>query len=172
MKSPPSSLAHLLEEFFLNYLPKVRGVSPHTLQAYRDALRLFLLHVAQKCDCTIDPPLRRALTSGLCFELPEELERRRNNSIRTRNCRLIALRCFFKHALRHDPEHAEQYARILAVAAKKAPQPICVYLEPEEMKLLLNQPDQQSALGVRDYALLLFPLQHRRPRKRGVGRAA
>ena len=86
----------------------------------------------------------------------EELERQRSNSIRTRNCRLIALRCFFKHALRHDPDHAEQYARILAVAAKKAPQPVCVYLEPEEMKILLSQPDQQSALGVRDYALLLF----------------
>jgi hypothetical protein len=42
------------------------------------------------------------------------------------------------------------------VAAKKAPQPVCVYLEPEEMKILLSQPDQQSALGLRDYALLRF----------------
>jgi site-specific recombinase XerD len=86
----------------------------------------------------------------------EELERKRSNSIRTRNCRLIALRCFFRHALRHDPAHAEQYARILSLDAKKAPHPVCVYLEPEEMKTLLSQPDQESALGVRDHALLLF----------------
>lgn len=156
MKSPPSLLVHLLEEFFLNYLPKIRGVSPHTIHAYRDALRLFLSYVAQRCGCAIDRLSMEHFKITHVLTFLEELERQRNNSIRTRNCRLIALRCFFKHALRHDPDHAEQYARVLAVAAKKAPQPICVYLEPEEMKILLSQPDQQSALGVRDYALLLF----------------
>ena len=156
MKSSPSLLAHLLEEFFLNYLPKIRGVSPHTLHAYRDALRLFLSHVARRCGCAIDRLFVEHLQVAHVLTFLEELERQRSNSIRTRNCRLIALRCFFKHALRHDPDHAEQYARILAVAAKKAPHPICVYLEPEEIKILLSQPDQDSGLGVRDYALLLF----------------
>lgn len=156
MKSSPSLLAHLLEEFFLNYLPKIRGVSPHTLHAYRDALRLFLSHVAQRCGCAIDRLAVEHLQVAHVLTFLEELERQRSNSVRTRNCRLIALRCFFKHALRHDPDHAEQYARILALAVKKAPHPVCVYLEPEEMKILLSQPDQQSALGKRDYGLLLF----------------
>jgi integrase/recombinase XerD len=156
MKSPPSRLAQLLEEFFLNYLPKIRGASHHTLQAYRDALRLFLSHVAQRQGCTIDRLSMEQLQVNQVLSFLEKLERQRNNSIRTRNCRLMALRCFFKHALRHDPAHAEQYARILAVPAKKAPQPACVYLEPEEMRTLLSQPDQRCALGVRDYALLLF----------------
>ena len=156
MKGPPSLLAHLLEEFFLNYLPKVRGVSPHTLHAYRDGLRLFLSHVAQKRGCAMDRLAVEHLQVTHVLTFLEELERQRSNSVRTRNCRLVALRCFFKHALRHDPEHAEQYSRILAVAAKKAPQPVCVYLEPEEVKLLLSLPDQASALGTRAYALLLF----------------
>lgn len=156
MKAPPSLLAHLLEEFFLNYLPKIRGVSPHTLHAYRDALRLYLSYVAQKRNCAVDRLSVEHLQVSLVLSFLEELERQRGNSVRTRNCRLIALRCFFKHALRHDPDHAEQYARILAVANKKAPHPACGYLEPEEVKILLSQPDQQSALGVRDYALLLF----------------
>lgn len=156
MKYQPSLLAHLLEEFFLNYLPKVRGVSPHTLHAYRDALRLFLSHVAQRRHCSVDHLTMDNLQVEDLLTFLEELERQRRNSIRTRNCRLIALRCFFRHALRYDPDHAEQYARILAVASKKAPQPVCVYLEPEEVKRLLDQPDPQSPLGVRDYALLLF----------------
>jgi integrase/recombinase XerD len=156
MKSQPSMLAHLLEEFFLNYLPKIRGVSPHTLHAYRDALRLFLSHLARKRGCTVDRLVVEHLVVTDVLTFLEELERQRSNSIRTRNCRLIALRCFFKHALRHDPDHAEQYARILSVATKRSPHPISVYLEPEEMKTLLSQPDQESALGMRDYALLLF----------------
>ena len=156
MKSRSSLLVHLLEEFFQNYLPKIRGVSPHTLHAYRDALRLFLLHVARKCNCPVDRLEGKHLAVTYVLSFLEELERQRSNSIRTRNCRLIALRCFFKHALRQDPDHAEQYARILAVASKKAPHPLCVYLEPEAMKILLSQPDQASCLGRRDYALLLF----------------
>ncbi len=156
MRSTPSLLAHLLEEFFLNYLPKIRGVSLHTLHAYRDALRLFLSHVAQRRGCTVDRLSVEHLQVTHVLTFLDQLERQRKNSIRTRNCRLIALRCFFKHALRFDPDHAEQYARILAVATKKAPHSVCSYLEPEEMKILLGQPDQQSPLGVRDYALLLF----------------
>jgi site-specific recombinase XerC len=81
MKSSPSLLAHLLEEFFLNYLPKVRGVSPHTLQAYRDALRLFLLHVAQKRDCTLDRLGVEHLQVAYVLSFLEALERQRNNSI-------------------------------------------------------------------------------------------
>ena len=151
MKLQRSMLAHLLEEFFLNYLPRIRGVSPNTLHAYRDALRLFLSHVARRLGCTIDRLSVEHLQVTHVLNFLEELERQRSNSIRTRNSRLIALRCFFRHALRHDPDHAEQY-----VATKKTPQPVCSYLEPDEMKILLSQPDQKSALGVRDYALLLF----------------
>jgi site-specific recombinase XerD len=156
MKPTLSPLAHLLEEFFLDYLPKVRGVSPHTLHAYRDTLRLFLSHVARRCGREVDRLTAQDLLVTHVLTFLESLERERGNSIRTRNCRLVALRCFFKHALRRDPAHADQYARILAVATKKSSQPACVYLEPEEVKLLLDQPDQESFLGMRDYALLLF----------------
>jgi len=156
MKPSPLQLCRLLQEFFLNYLPKVRGVSANTLHAYRDALRLFLAHVAQNHGRSIDRLSVEHLQVSDVLAFLEALERSRGNSVRTRNCRLMALRCFFKHALRHDPERAEQYARILAVAAKKAPHPVCAYLEPEEMKVLLSQPDQRSRLGQRDYALLLF----------------
>lgn len=117
MKSPPSLLARLLEEFFLNYLPKIRGASLHTLQDYRDALRLFLSQVARQRGCTIDRLTVEHLQVTNVLTFLEELQRQRRNSIRTRNCRLIALRSFFRHALWHDPDHADQDARILAVAA-------------------------------------------------------
>ncbi len=156
MKPSPLKLGQLLQEFFLNHLPKVCGVSPHTLHAYRDALRLFLIYVAEHRGRSVDQLSVDHLQVSDVLGFLEALERSRGNGVRTRNCRLIALRSFFKHALRHDPEHSEQYARILAVAPKKAPQPECAYLEPEEIKVLLSQPDQQTRLGQRDYALLLF----------------
>ena len=108
MKSPPLQLARLLQEFFLNYLPKIRGVSVHTLHAYRDALRLLLAHVSRTHGLPIDRLTVEHLQVSEVLSFLDELERGRGNSAHTRNCRLIALRSFFKHALRQDPTNAEQ----------------------------------------------------------------
>ena len=93
MKPSSSPLAHLLEGFFLDYLPKVRGVSPHTLHAYRDTLRLFLSHVARRCGRAVDRLMVQDLLVNHVLAFLENLERERGNSVRTRNCRLVALRC-------------------------------------------------------------------------------
>jgi hypothetical protein len=39
-KHYPNALARALREFFSNYLPRLRGLSPHTLLSYRDTLVL------------------------------------------------------------------------------------------------------------------------------------
>ena len=42
----PTSLGRALRDFFLDYLPKVRGASPHTVLAYRDSFKLLLQFLA------------------------------------------------------------------------------------------------------------------------------
>jgi integrase/recombinase XerD len=46
--------------------------------------------------------------------------------------------------------------RILRLLVKRARTPAAQYLEPEEIKHILAQPDRSSASGCRDHALLLF----------------
>jgi site-specific recombinase XerC len=41
------ALFALVESFFISYLPRQRGASPHTTRAYRDALKLLFQFVAQ-----------------------------------------------------------------------------------------------------------------------------
>jgi site-specific recombinase XerD len=69
---------------------------------------------------------------------------------------LAALRSWVKHLLRHDPAHADQYARILALPAKRAPHTQPDYLEPEQFRLVLDQVDLNTPRGIRDGTLLLF----------------
>jgi integrase/recombinase XerD len=45
---------------------------------------------------------------------------------------------------------------VLALPAKRARVPTAQYLEPEDVRVILAQPDQKSAVGLRDHALLLF----------------
>jgi integrase/recombinase XerD len=49
VKSPQSStLALALHGFFVDYLPQQRALSPHTLQSYRDSLKLLLRFTAKE----------------------------------------------------------------------------------------------------------------------------
>jgi site-specific recombinase XerD len=92
-----------------------------------------------------------AITAFLAY-----LEVKRANVAASRNCRLAAIRSFFKHLLRHDLSRADQYQRVLALPSKKAHSSVAHYLEPEEVRLILDQPDRRTTIGLRDRALLLF----------------
>src|SRR5262249_28016961 len=86
----------------------------------------------------------------------DHLEADRGNSTATRNLRLTAIRSFFRHLVREDPVRAGQYQRALSLPSKKARTPVISYLEPEEMRVLLSQPDLRRPREARDHALLLF----------------
>ena len=47
-RAKPDSLLALTQSFFVNYLQSTRGASGHTVRAYRDALTLFFLFLAER----------------------------------------------------------------------------------------------------------------------------
>jgi integrase/recombinase XerD len=47
------SLADLIQAFFRRHLIATRGVSPHTLHAYRDAIRGLLTFAAARCSRSV-----------------------------------------------------------------------------------------------------------------------
>jgi integrase/recombinase XerD len=156
MKSATPSLSGLVQSFFQEHLDQARGASPHTIRAYRDTLRLFFGYLARQRHCGVDRLALPDVTSQRVLDFLMDLETRRGNRPVTRNCRLAALRSWVKHLLRYDPSHADQYARILALPAKRAPRAQPDYLEPEQFRLVLDQVDLNTPLGLRDGALLLF----------------
>jgi integrase/recombinase XerD len=149
-------LATLLESFFRQHLPRVRGASPHTHRAYRDALRLFLLFLADHLGRAVDALSLDDLRVEHVLDFLQHLETRRGNTVSTRNNRLTALRSFVAYAVRHDPTRAAQYHQVLALPAKHAPTHPATYLEPDEAAILIAAPDTTTRLGARDHALLLF----------------
>jgi site-specific recombinase XerD len=147
-------LPALVESFFSGYLRRIRAASPHTIRAYRDTLKLYFIFISQGrsiAELRLEDLHVEAVVRFLGY-----LEDVRKNGRGTRNCRLAALRSFFGHLLRNDPTRAEQYHRVLALPSKKNRLCCASYLEPEEVRTLLAQPNRQTALGLRDHALLLF----------------
>ena len=86
----------------------------------------------------------------------DHIEVERSNSAATRNCRRAAIRSFFKHLVRNDLAHSQQYTRVLAIPSKKARQRPATYLEADDVRAIIAKPDRRTADGWRDYTLLLF----------------
>ena len=154
-----SALAPTLEAFFTDRLLTQRQVSPRTVAAYRDTLRLLLGFAQQR---TGTPPCRLDLAdldADLIAAFLTHLERDRRNGVRTRNARLAGIHSLFRYAALRHPEHAESIARVLAIPAKRYDRTLVCFLSPAEVDALLAAPDRSTWLGRRDHALLVLAVQ-------------
>lgn len=149
-------LMAITESFFREHLGQVRGASAHTVRAYRDALRMFFGFLAQHARCSVAQLTLTHLNVAAVTAFLKHLESDRANAAATRNCRLTALRSFFRHLLSNDPTRAAQYSRVLALPSRRSATTPASYLEPEQVAIILKQPDRSTVSGKRDHALLLF----------------
>jgi site-specific recombinase XerD len=149
-------LLELVQSFFQQYLRGTRGASDHTVRAYREALRLlFMFLVGRRSRSAADLDLDD-LQADAVLTFLDHVESQRGNSVATRNCRLVAIRSFVRHLLRHDLSRADQYGRILAIGSKRAPIRVVTYLEPEDARAVIGAVDVRSRHAARDRALLLL----------------
>jgi integrase/recombinase XerD len=156
MRRTTPSLLSLTQSFFSDYLQGTRGASPHTVRAYRDAVKLFLLFLAGYQHRNIADVTLEDIQSEAVLAFLNHIESHRGNSAATRNSRLAALHSFVQHLLRQDVTRAGQYAGILAIRPKRARQRTIAYLEPEEARAVIEAISFHNWQGRRDRALLLL----------------
>ncbi|MGV1010712.1 MAG: tyrosine-type recombinase/integrase, partial [Dermatophilaceae bacterium] len=151
-----TALAPTLQSFFTDYLIGQRGVSGHTITAYRDTLRLLLGYAHERTGVRPSNLDIAMLDTELVADFLTMLEQRRANSTTTRNARLAAIHSLFRHAAWRHPEHADLIARVLAIPAKRAHNNVVSYLTGTEVDALLASPDLRTWTGRRDHTLLLL----------------
>ncbi len=140
--------------FFEHHLVSERGLSGHTVLAYRDALSLLLHFACRDLKRTVTKLAIEDLSVDLLRRFLVHLERQRKNSVHTRNHRLAAIRSFFQYLATTDPRHLVQAQSILAVPFKRQATRVPEYLEREEVQSIFREIKTQAPLGQRDDALL------------------
>ena len=155
-RSGMDSLLALVQSFFSDHLRRVRGASEHTIRAYRDALRMLFVFLAERRGIAVASLQLEDVRADAVLAFLQHIESKRGNGVTTRNCRLAAIRSFAEHLLRHDVTRAEQYGRILSIPTKRAASRPVSYLEPEEVRAVIASIDGTSLANRRDRALLLF----------------
>ena len=151
----PNTLARSLRGFFIDYLPRILGVSPHTVSSYRDALVLFLRFLAQRHGRPVIELDLPDLDVPSLLAFLDHLEQDRGNCAATRNARLAAVHAFARFVATQQPASIDACQRLLAVPFKRARVRPVEYLEIEEFHALLEATDCRTADGRRDHALLL-----------------
>ena len=136
---------------FLNYLTYERNVSPHTVTAYRNDLESFISFLCNSY-LTIGRDqldLRRVDNLTIRAYLAHLARQKLSRASVARQ--LSALRTFFKFLMREEVVTSNP-AR--TVATPKREKYLPAVLQPSDVALLIEQPDGENALSLRDRAFL------------------
>lgn len=151
-----TTLPTLLRGFFEDYLAAQRDVSPNTIYAYRDAIKLLLHFAARRSGRQVIRLRLTDLGADTVLAFLQHLEIDRKNCVATRNCRLVAVHRFFAYVADRDPQQADLCRRVLDIPVKKVVSSTITYLDRDEVKALLAAPNPSHRFGLRDLALLTF----------------
>ncbi len=148
------TLTECLQQFFCYYLPKIRGVSDHTVAVYKKTFELFLIFAAERKSCPVKSLQLQDLSTGLVVDFLEYLEKDRHNSTRTRNLRLASLKSLARMIRLIYPEHREYGDNLLLIPQKRAQKKLIGFLSQEEILKVLTTVNLKRKEGMRDYTIL------------------
>src|SRR5205823_5193796 len=153
-KQLPNLLGAIVRDYFTEHLPRVCGISPHTIHSYRDSLVLLLRFLSARSKRPVAELDLKDLDPPGILTFLSYLEQERKNGAATRNVRLSAIHALFRFVASRNPEHLDLAQRVLGIPFKRAPQRAIDYLEYEEIESILKAIDRTNLQGTRDYALL------------------
>lgn len=152
----PTDLSVMIYKFFGDYLIQHRRLSHNTVAAYRDSLRLYLLFLSER----VKRPVARLCVDDMQYDntldFLQHLEEQRHNSVRTRNGRLAAIKCFLNYVAIHMPKAMPEASKVLAIPQKTWGRPLIDYLDRIEIEALISAVDNRTWSGQRDQIMLLL----------------
>jgi site-specific recombinase XerD len=150
----PTNIAPLIRRFFEQHLVAERALSPHTILAYRDSIKLLLLFIAKLHGKGCEELALEDLSADSVRKFLLDLEQRRHNGARTRNARLAAIHTFFRYLASVDPRVLSFCQAILGIPFKRHARPVIGYMGRDEVMEVLREIDRRTRAGRRDDAML------------------
>jgi integrase/recombinase XerD len=147
-------LSAVVYQFFSTYLPHIKGVSSATIKTYRDAFTLFLPFAANYYRIKISALNLDHLSAELILAFLHALELQRQNSAKTRNHRLAAIKSLAKMIRFMHPDKSQVAENILSIPQKRMQKKLIGFLYPDEIDKVLNAVDLKKSQGLRDYCIL------------------
>jgi integrase/recombinase XerD len=147
-------LSICIHHFFDQYLNRIKGSSKNTVKAYRETFTLFLPFAAGYYKIKVSNLEVDHLSIDLILDFLDHLESQRNNTTRTRNHRLAAIKSFAKMIRIFYPEKRLIAEKILNLQQKSTQKKLIAFLYVEEILSISKAVDLKTPNGFRDYTIL------------------
>jgi len=148
------NLNRCIHQYFVQYLPRIKGCSVQTIKAYRDTFKLFLPFAATYHGVKIKSLTVDHLTSDVILDFLDHLQSRRGNQSSTRNQRLAAIKSLAKMIRFMVPGKRKIADMIQAIPQKRTQRPLIGFLYPDEVMKVYQTVDISRSGGMRDYTIL------------------
>ena len=149
-----TDLAPYISMFLQKHLPRDRNVSRHTIASYAYTFELLLDFAADRLGIWPSEMAIEQITVELVLDFLDRLENERQNTVRTRNLRLAAIKSFFRYLELKAPACLHLAQQVHAIPIKRFDQAVVDYLERDELQAVLDAPDPKTVSGIRDRAML------------------
>lgn len=156
MNRKTNEVVLLLEEFFTDYLPNVKGVSQNTITAYQYAFQLLFRYMDDVKGLPPEKVTFESLSVNTIEDFLLYLERERGCSVKTRNLRRAAIVTFAKFTAKKSFSSSLPFhSGVAQLPKKREPKSLGFkHLSREEVTILLKLPDTSKAIGQRDVTIL------------------
>ncbi len=146
--------SYYLSHFLKEYLIVERNVSSNTIRSYTKTFKLLIEYLVNVKNIKLQNINFSTITREIIVDFLNYLEDEKNNTIRTRNQRLAAIKSFYQYCSIEEIENINNINKILSIRAKKFTEKTIEYLTEEELKILFDSIDLNSKFGRRDLMLL------------------
>lgn len=150
------TLASLIHRYFLEYLPRHKGLQPSTIRSYRDCMLLFLKFAAGASRRGVSTLGLEHVDYPVVQAFVQSMEAVRGNAISTRNQRLTALHVFYEYLGRTVPEMLPCGAKVAGMPLKRCPLPETKFLARDEVEALFSCIPDTDRRSRRDRALVML----------------
>lgn len=147
-------IAPLITAFLREHMPRQRGYSLHSCEAYATCFRLLLTFAADRLKTRPSRLTLEEIDVAMVLAFLAHIEQDRGNSPATRNLRLAAIKAFMRYVEHQCPSALNQIAQIDAIPGKRHDQKLVRHLTMAEVRAILDAPDTSTRSGIRDRAML------------------
>lgn len=153
MRKANLTLPKLIQDYFTKYLPQEKGLSPTTIAAYRDGIKLFLSFSQTELKKFPADLSFKDLNVDLVIAFLNHLEKDRGNLAQSRNHRLAIIKSLVKYIAYRCPEFLGTAQQLLLISKKRENKVMLEFLTNEEMEAILKMTNRNTESGERDFVL-------------------
>lgn len=146
--------SYYIKKYLTIHLKEKINASDNCIQSYRDTFKLLLLFYKKELKLNISELNFEIFSLSNIDLFINWLKTNRNSSLTTCNQRLACLKSFSKYLIYELPEMLSELQRIILKPQLKIIREEIKFLSTEEIKFILDQPNQNTKKGLKELVIL------------------